>query len=362
VWYAGAPVDLGTLPNGLRSGARAVNDAGQIVGWSESDWNTNNGLPHAVLWQGGAIIDLTPTAYSAIALGINDAGVVVGALMESPGSQVNNAFIWQNGILTLIPYGPPGTGPGSYANDINASGVIAGYACTLCGLGTVAFLHSAGAMTVLPGLLAGAYGINDNGEVAGYVNDHAALWRGHAPLADAGGPYTALEGISVSFDGSGSSDADSDPLTYDWDFGDGSPHGSGVTPSHTYVDNGSYTVTLTVSDGSNTGAITTSASVANVPPTVTLTLQTAPPIHVGQAFTLRGGFHDSGLADGSWAYRFTRNGTLLQQGSKAQQPPMGVTLPVSQTIGTVGTYTFKLLVRDKDGGIGTASVHVQVVP
>ncbi len=37
-------------------------------------------------------------------------------------------------------------------------------------------------------------------------------------------------------------------LTYDWDFGDGSPHGSGVNPTHTYTSPASYLVVLTVTD------------------------------------------------------------------------------------------------------------------
>jgi len=35
---------------------------------------------------------------------------------------------------------------------------------------------------------------------------------------------------------------------YEWDFGDGTPHGGGQTPSHTYSKAGSYTVVLTVTD------------------------------------------------------------------------------------------------------------------
>lgn len=37
------------------------------------------------------------------------------------------------------------------------------------------------------------------------------------------------------------------PLTYDWDFGDGSPHSSAVNPIHTYATGGNYTVILTAS-------------------------------------------------------------------------------------------------------------------
>jgi len=39
------------------------------------------------------------------------------------------------------------------------------------------------------------------------------------------------------------------PLTWDWDFGDGSPHDTTQNPSHTYTTAGSYTVTLIASRG-----------------------------------------------------------------------------------------------------------------
>ena len=68
------------------------------------------------------------------------------------------------------------------------------------------------------------------------------------PVANEGGPYTGTEDIAVTFDGSFSYDSDGDPLTYAWDFGDGSS-GSGVKPAHIYTAGGTYTVTLVVNDG-----------------------------------------------------------------------------------------------------------------
>ena len=70
------------------------------------------------------------------------------------------------------------------------------------------------------------------------------------PTADPNGPYTGDEGSPVTFDGTDSYDPDGDPLIYDWDFGDGSPivYDAGPSPSHTYDDNGEYTVCLTVTD------------------------------------------------------------------------------------------------------------------
>lgn len=53
--------------------------------------------------------------------------------------------------------------------------------------------------------------------------------------------------LTCSFDGSGSTS--SGPLTYTWDFGDGSPTVGGATATHDYATAGTATVTLTVVDG-----------------------------------------------------------------------------------------------------------------
>ena len=71
----------------------------------------------------------------------------------------------------------------------------------------------------------------------------------NAPSAVASGsPTSGAAPLTVNFTGSGSSDPDSDPLTYSWDFGDSST-ATGINVSHTYASAGPYTATLTVSDG-----------------------------------------------------------------------------------------------------------------
>jgi len=67
-------------------------------------------------------------------------------------------------------------------------------------------------------------------------------------------PTSGLAPLTVSFNGSSSSDSDGTIASYSWDFGD-STNASGVTTSHTYNAAGSYTARLTVTD--NDGAVST---------------------------------------------------------------------------------------------------------
>ena len=54
--------------------------------------------------------------------------------------------------------------------------------------------------------------------------------------------------LDCTFDGTGSADPDGTLVTYEWDFGDGSPVESGASVSHTYGTPGDYPVQLTVTD------------------------------------------------------------------------------------------------------------------
>ncbi|WP_460798517.1 PKD domain-containing protein [Microbacterium sp. GXF0217] len=80
------------------------------------------------------------------------------------------------------------------------------------------------------------------------------------------GAFTSsTSGLMASFDASGSMAHDGATLEYNWDFGDGTA-GTGVAPTHTYETNGTFDVTLTVSDslGATGDVIVKSVTVASV--------------------------------------------------------------------------------------------------
>lgn len=77
-------------------------------------------------------------------------------------------------------------------------------------------------------------------------------------------PTTGVAPLSVSFDGSSSVNNGGGSLTYQWNFADGSPLGSGQMINHTFQNPGQYVVTLTVSDASsNTDTETVTINVSN---------------------------------------------------------------------------------------------------
>jgi Ca2+-binding RTX toxin-like protein len=114
------------------------------------------------------------------------------------------------------------------------------------------------------------------------------LGGNQAPTASLG--FTALtvdEGVSIPFDGQGSTDPDGDPLNYSWSFGDGGT-ATGPTPSHPFNVVGTDTVTLTVSDGFGGSSIATGM----------VTVTDVPPVFVPGSFTPPVSFEAPSPADG----------------------------------------------------------------
>jgi len=95
----------------------------------------------------------------------------------------------------------------------------------------------------------------------------------HQPSAVATAtPTNGLNPLNVHFDGTGSSDVDPNTtLTYAWAFGDGGTS-TAAAPNHTYSTPGSYTASLTVSDGSLTASTSLRIVSGNRAPTGSISM------------------------------------------------------------------------------------------
>jgi hypothetical protein len=175
------------------------------------------------------------------------------------------------------------------------------------------------------------------------------------PVAKAGSPQSGE--ADVTFDGSASSDPQGDtPLTYAWDFGDGSS-GTGVKPTHHYESDGVYTVTLVVTDskGNSSAPATTAATIVNVPPTVSVSDIVT---HPGESASLTASISDPGEEDEPWSYSIDwGDGTAPDQGSTEE---LGTPLVLHHVYATLGQYTGTVTVTDKDGGVGASGFRAAV--
>jgi len=92
-----------------------------------------------------------------------------------------------------------------------------------------------------------------------------------APTATASAsPNASLAAQAVTFSSAGSNDPYGKPLSYAWDFGDGTAVSTAANPTHTFTKNGTYAATLTVNNGSQTGTTTTSVVIGHTPPTASI--------------------------------------------------------------------------------------------
>ncbi len=131
IWQKGDLTHLGTA-GWLGSGANAVNDCGQVVGYLINTFE----VLHPFIWQDGVISDLgTAGGWYAQATGLNNFGQVIG------GTYNNYIFlqhpcIWQDGVITEL-----------VKLDGNSEG------------------------------LGSAIAINDLGQVVGISGDEAVIWN-----------------------------------------------------------------------------------------------------------------------------------------------------------------------------------------
>ena len=191
-------VDLGTL-GGAWSQAFAINDAGQVVGLSE----TADGFPRAFSWTASSgMVDLgTLGGTWSEAYFVNAAGHVIGTSETADGAQ--HAFSWIDG--TLHDLGTLG-GPFSEPRAVNASGQVVGGSETSDG-SFRAFIWTPGGQMVDLGVVGYALAISDTGQVVGEDatsrdgsrGSRAFSWTAETGIVDLGslgGRFTAAWAVA----------------------------------------------------------------------------------------------------------------------------------------------------------------------
>ena len=146
-------------------------------------------------------------------------------------------------------------------------------------------------------------------------------------------------------------------FTVDWDFGDGTViTDTTLDQTHTYADNGNYTVTLTVnaSDG-RVSTDTLTAVIDNVAPDVAAIDGPTESLR-GQALTFSSSFTDPGTAD-------THTTEWSVTDSLGAVVATGTGTELTYTPETTGTFDVTFTVTDDDGGVGSSATtsSVQVI-
>jgi PKD repeat protein len=182
------------------------------------------------------------------------------------------------------------------------------------------------------------------------------------PVANAGLDQVGNEGSSITFDASGSSDPDDDPLHYRWDFdNDGGWDTEWLTSptvTHTWFDDWSGTVKLEVSDGELTDTDTATVTINNVAPTVGAITAPLDPVQVDTEISASAEFTDPGVLDthtAVWDWGDGSDPTVIEitDGSRS--------VSGSHTYTTPGVYTVELTVTDKDSGSDQSAFQFVVV-
>ena len=312
--------------------------------WNFGDGNTGTGVTpsHTYTAAGTFAVTLTVTDDG----GLTDTATSsanIGAGNAPPVADANGPY---NGTA-----GQQVSFDGSGSSD--SDGTIVAYDWTFGDGGT-----GTGVSPVHTYASAGTYTVNlvvtDNGGATSAPSTSTAniVAAPQDPIADPNGPYTGIEGQPVAFNGSGSYDPDGGNITqYMWNFGDGNT-GTGVTPSHTYANAGTYTVTLTVIDdeGAQSAPVSTTATIdpppANLPPTSDpngpYTGTTGQPV----------AFDGSGSSDS--------DGTIVSYDWNFGDGNTGTGVSPTHTYAAAGNYTVMLTVTDDAGDSDVANTSATI--
>jgi PKD repeat protein len=214
-----------------------------------------------------------------------------------------------------------------------------------------------------------------NGYGYGYGYGCPGYGYGYCPPTNAPPVYTAPanqssdEGENKSFSLGSFSDANGNgPWEVRVTWGDGSPPetfartSTGTLPqrSHTYAEDGGYTVTVRVEDAagaSDTG--TFQVVVGNLPPSCGPIVAPLAPVQVGTPMTASAPFSDPGIEDTHTASMAWGDGT--SSAATVVEASGSGTATATHTYTSPGVYTLTLTVTDDEGASGTCAFQYVVV-
>ena len=177
------------------------------------------------------------------------------------------------------------------------------------------------------------------------------------PVATVGGPYVSAEGSPTLLALSATDANAADILGYEWDFGDGSTGAGAVAPaSHTYLDNGVYTITLKANDGrGGSDTESTTVTVANVEPELGTISASSSLVPIGTRISMSVPVSDAGSLDTHIAI------INWQDLSSSTVNALAGAISGDHTYTIAGVYEITISVNDDDGGVSNTASHQYVV-
>ncbi len=203
----------------------------------------------------------------------------------------------------------------------------------------------------------------------GTIHRIATTGSNRPPVARATAtPAQGAAPLAVQFSASESADPDGDPITVAWNFGDGTPISTALSPAHTYTAPGGYTVTLTVSDGRTPTPGTDSTTVpitVGTPPVVTISQPVASTLFQGgQTINLAGSATDA--EDGTlpasalhWEIRFHHADHWHPFLNDLQGSPQSFVTATTGHTETDVSYWIILRATDSSGLTGETEIYLQ---
>ena len=170
-----------------------------------------------------------------------------------------------------------------------------------------------------------------------------------SPVAFVDGPYSGEVDQPISFNSAGSSDPDGTIISYLWDFGDGETSNE-PDPTHTYSTEGTYPVTLTVTDDAGFTGMDNTDCTVSLPPNEPPVAEVNGPYEGSEDSTISYNSAGSSDPDGtiiSYLWDFGDGETSIEENP-------------SHDYAEPGTYSVSLTVTDDRGGVQTIAATVTV--